>query len=154
MSGTAFVRAVHPRAGIPNPPVQVALAVDTAYVVGAGGTTITSGIYVMDNELNAGSTGEGTMALHTRCPIGSLIGYSSYPIDVGSGDTVAITGFSVTQGNVFGAAGAPLQQSPDYWIAQAMFTGSTTFQIQLCITAGALRPTKYYVSVGCQLTAQ
>ena len=55
------------------------------------------------------------------------------------------------QGDVFGSAGYPILQTSAYWIGQAMSFGSQTYQIQLCVTAGALRPTKFYVSVGCVL---
>ena len=154
MRGIASVRVVVEQAGIPNPQAQVAIVVDTAHVAGSGDSSITAGIYLIDNQLNAGSTGEGTMALHTRCPTGSLIGFSSYPIDMALGDTVAITGFSITQGSVFSSTGYPIQQTPSYWIGQAMYSGSSTFEIQLCITAGVLHPTRFYVSTECQLTAQ
>lgn len=91
------------------------------------------------------------MALRSHCSVGSLIGYTSYPIDTGSGDTVTIAGFSVTSGKVFGSSGFPIQQTPQYWVAQAMYLGSQTYEIQLCIVAGILRPVKVYVSVECQL---
>lgn len=154
MRSGAFVRRVGAEALLRNPPVQVAITVDTAYVAGNGGTHITSGIYIVDNQLNAGSTGEGGMALHTQCAVGSLIGFSSYPIDTGSGDSVAITGFSIVQGSVFGSSGYPIESSPGYWIGQAMYFGSQTYEIQLAVTAGALRPIKFYVAVECQLTAE
>jgi hypothetical protein len=108
----------------------------------------------MDNQLNAGSTGEGAMGLHTVVPVGSLMGFSSYPIDTESGDTAAITGFDIVRGNVFSSLGYPLQQTPNYWIGQAVNIGTQTYQIQLCITAGALRPAKFYVQALAELTAQ
>ena len=154
MSSGAFVRRVGAETLVPNPAVQVTIAVDTAYVAGKGGAHVTTGIYTVDNQLNAGSTGEGGMTLHTRCPVGSLIGFSSYPIDTGSGDSVAITGFSVVQGGVFGSSGYPIERSPGYWIGQAMYIGSQTYEIQFSVTAGALRPVKFYTFVECQLTAQ
>jgi hypothetical protein len=146
-----LVRLVVLGASLPNPLTQIAIAVDTAYVAGYGGQHISTGIYVMDNQLNAGSTGEGGMAIQTHCSVGSLIGYTSYPVDTGSGDTAAISGFSILSGSVFGSAGYPIQQTPNYWVAQAMYFGSQAYEIQLCVTAGVLRPTKFYVSVECQL---
>jgi hypothetical protein len=154
LSSGAFVRRVDAGAFVRNPQVQVAVSIDTAYVAGNGGSKLTRGVYLVDNQLNDGSTGEGGMALHTRCPIGSLIGFSSYPIDTGSGDSVAITGFSIVQGSVFGGSGYPIEYSEGYWIGQAMYGGSQTYQIQFCVTSGALRPVKFYTSVECQLTAQ
>lgn len=150
----AFVRAVQAPASAAAVQAQVVIAVDTAYVAGAGGGSITAGIYLMDNQLNTGSTGEGSMTLHSVVPVGALIGYSAYPIDAGSGDTVVITGFSVIEGNVFGSPGYPIQQSAGYWIGQAMNIGSQTYKIQLRITAGSLRPTDYYVYTQAGLTAR
>jgi hypothetical protein len=49
------------------------------------------------------------------CNNHSLIGFEVYPMDVNSGDSVAITGFNVSQANVFGGAGYPPQQTPSYW---------------------------------------
>lgn len=152
---TARVRPVPPltwRAGLPWPCAQVAIAVDTAFVAGAGDAAIASGIYLMDNQLNGGSSGEGSFgSLASVVPVGSLVGYAAYPLDTGLGDQVAITGFSVVEGDVFGCAGYPIAQRPDYWIAQAMYLGSQVYQIQLRITAGALRPTQFYVHVQATL---
>ena len=152
MKGQAYVRQVSLQAGLPTPPVQIAIVVDTAYVAGAQKQRITRGVYVFDNQLESGSTGEGAIELHTRCPVGSLIGYEGYPIDTGSGDTVAITGFGISSDGVFGSSGYPIQQTADYWIGEAAHFGAEVYSIQLCITAGALRPTKYYVTIECQIT--
>lgn len=152
---TARVRTGLPltgRSGLPWPCAQVAIAVDTAFVAGAGGSPIVGGIYLMDNQLAGGSSGEGSFAsLSSVVPLGSLVGYAAYPLDASLGDQVAITGFSVVEGDVFGSAGYPIAQRPDYWIAQAMYLGSQVYQVQLRITAGALRPTQFYVHVQATL---
>ena len=152
---TARVRPVPPlvwRAGLPWPCAQVAIAVDTAFVAGAGNASIAGGIYLMDNQLNGGSSGEGSFgSLSSVVPVGSLVGYAAYPLDASMGDQVAITGFSVVEGDVFGGAGYPVAQRPDYWIAQAMNLGAQVYQVQLRITAGALRPTRFYVHVQASL---
>lgn len=152
---TARVRSRPPviwRAGLPWPCVQLAIAVDTAFVAGAGNCSIGGGIYLMDNQLNGGSSGEGGFAsLASVAPLGSLVGYTAYPLDTSMGDQVAITGFSVVEGDVFGCAGYPIAQRPDYWIAQAMNLGSQVYQVQLRITAGALRPTQFHVHVQATL---
>lgn len=141
-----FVRAVAATATFPNPQTQVAIAVDTAYIAGHAGQPVTTGIYMFDDQLNLGSSNEGQLELHTVCPVGSLIGWSVYPIDPNLGDTVVITGFNVSQGNVFGGAGYPLSQTPNYWVGQAMNAGNQTYQIQIKVTAGSIRPVAYYIN--------
>jgi hypothetical protein len=149
----AFVRVVA-AGGIPNPQTQIAIAVDTAYVASQGGSWVSNGIYMMDNQLNLGSSNEGQLELNTHCNNHNLIGWEVYPMDVNSGDTVAITGFNVSAGNVFGSQGYPLQQTPSYWIGQAMNSGSQTYQIQIKVTTGGLRPTSYYINWDPYITSQ
>jgi hypothetical protein len=149
-----YVRAVAASASIPNPQTQIAIAVDTAYIAANAGQTITTGIYMMDNQLNLGSSNEGQLELHTNCNNQSLIGFEVYPMDVNSGDTVVITGFNVSQGNVFGGSGYPLQINPNYWIGQAMHTGTQTYQIQIKVTTGGIRPVSYYINWDPFITSQ
>jgi hypothetical protein len=149
----AFVRTVA-TGGIPNPQTQIAIALDTAFIASQGGSWVSSGVYMMDNQANLGSTNEGQLELHTHCNNHSLIGFEVYPMDVNSGDTVAITGFNVSGGNVFGGAGYPLQQTPSYWIGQAMNTGTQTYQIQVKVTTGGLRPVVYYLNWDPYITSQ
>jgi len=97
-----------------NVPSSVSIAVDTAYVASVGSGFITQGVYMMDNQSANTSSGEGTTELSTVGNVGQLIGFHSVPIDAegGNGDTVVITGFTVSQGDVFTAAGQPRQQPP------------------------------------------
>src|SRR5262249_29595279 len=111
------------------PQTSITIAVDTAYVAAQQGRNISQGVYMFDNMLANGSTGEGTLELTTACHVGSLIGFNSMPINTSSGDQVVITGFTVSQGNVFTAAGQPRQQPSigneppgSYWVGQAMNT--------------------------------
>ena len=90
----------------------ITIAIDTAYVAAQQGTNIGAGVYMMDNTISNGSSGEGQMELHTRVPVGSTIGFDSVPINPVSGDQVIITRFNVSQGSVFGSAGYPRQQPP------------------------------------------
>lgn len=144
----AFVRVVKPSATLPAPQTQVAIAIDTAYIAATAGQSINTGIYMMDNQANMDSSGEGSLELTTVCPVGSLIGFSVYPMDTNSGDAVVITGFNVSQGNVFGNTGYPIQmdEKGSYWIGQAMNAGRQTYQIQVRVTAGGIRPTNYYIN--------
>ena len=146
-----------------NPLTAITIAVDTSYVASQQGRNISSGIYMMDNMASNGSTGEGTLELSTKCPVGSLIGFNVVPINVNgvSGDTVVITGFNVSSGSVFTAAGQPRQQtSPNnepagsYWVGQAIATGKQTYQIQIKVTVGILNPVSYFINWDPFITAQ
>lgn len=145
------------------PQTAITIAVDTAYVASQGGRNISKGIYMMDNMVSNGSSGEGTLELSTVCNVGSLIGFDAVPInfDGASGDTVVITGFTVSQGNVFTAAGQPRQQPAppnqplgSYWIGQALNAGSQTYQIQIKVTTGSLQPVSYYINWDPFITAR
>jgi len=117
---------------------------------------------MMDNQVNNGSSGEGTLGLSTHADLGSLIGFNAVPINPVSGDTVVITGFTISSGSVFGSSGYPIQQPPignepagSYWIGQAMNAGRQIYQIQLKLTVGQLRPISYFVDFGsCSLSAE
>ena len=119
------------------PQTEIQIALDTAYLIGQGGSFPSTGIYMIDNEVDNGSTGEGSMELSTVVPAGNYIGWNVFPIDPNTEDTVAITGFNVSQGNVFGSSGFPQKVSPSYWIGQAVNDGSQTYQIQVAITSPA-----------------
>ena len=149
-----------------NPQTAITIAVDTQYVAAQQGQNISQGIYMMDNRVNSGSTGEGTLELTTQAQDGNLIGFNVVPINPVNGDTVVITGFTVApppgQTGVFGSQGYPEQQpalgaepAGGYWIGQAMNEGSQTYQIQLQLTIGQLRPVKCFVDFGpCSLMAK
>jgi hypothetical protein len=139
---------------IPAPQTQIDIAVDTAYIALRGGEAMGAGIYMMDNRLSLGSSNEGTQELHTRCNQGDLIGFEAYPIDVNAGYTVAISGFNISQGSVFGAQGDPLQQTPGYWVGQAMNQGAQTYQIGIQVISEGPQPTTYNVNWGSYITAQ
>lgn len=133
------------------PQTTITIAVDTQYIAAQGGRNIGRGIYMFDNQVSAGSTNEGGLELSTRTPNGSLIGFNVVPINPNSGDTVVISGFTVSQGSVFGSQGYPMQMGTppppgSYWIGQATAQGSQTYQIQILVTTGGIRPTKYYVN--------
>jgi len=121
------------------PQTQVAIAIDTAYVASVGSGTIGAGAYMMDNRVQLCSQSEGQLELTTCCPVGQEIGFTVYPIDLGSGDTVAITGFNVSAGDVFGSSGYPKKQggSGNYWVGKAQNQGSQTYQIQVTVTPGS-----------------
>ena len=138
-----------------KPPTSITIAVDTAYVAAQQGANISQGVYMMDNRVRNGSTGEGTLELSTYCNDGDLIGFNVVPINLlgPSGDQVVITGFTVSQGSVFGAAGTPRQQAAlpgepagAYWIGQTLNQGQQTYQIQIEVTVGRLQPVSYCIN--------
>ncbi|MBV9110746.1 MAG: hypothetical protein JO306_15145 [Gemmatimonadetes bacterium] len=145
-----------------SPQTSITIAVDTAYIAAQQGQNISQGIYMMDNMVRNGSTGEGTLELKSVTNDGSLIGFNVVPIDImGSlGDSVVITGFTVSEGSVFTAAGTPRQQpalpgepAGAYWIGQALQQGSETYQIQIEVTVGKLQPQSYFVNWDPYITA-
>ena len=144
----AAVRAVKPYTGTPAAQTSIEIAVDTSYVIAQGGRNISTGIYMMDNQLNNGSSGEGGLELSTVANQGDIIGFEVNPINPNTGDTVVITGFNVSSGNIFGNQGYPIATAdPSYWIGQAVNAGPTMiYQIQIMVTSGGIRPTKYYVT--------
>ena len=140
------------------PQTAITIAVDTQYVAAHGGRNILQGIYMFDNQASAGSSGEGTLELSTVTFDGSLIGFEAVPINPNTGDTVLITGFPVSQGTVFGSQGYPMSQAQplpagSYWIGQATSQGRQTYQIQIQITTGGIRPTTYFVNWDPFITA-
>ncbi|MBV9494836.1 MAG: hypothetical protein JOZ54_11370 [Acidobacteria bacterium] len=146
-----------------KPQTSITIAVDTAYVAAQQGQNVSKGIYMMDNKVHSGSTGEGTLELSTVTNVGSLIGFNVVPIDIlGSfGDEVVITGFQVSNGSVFTAAGAPKMQpalpgepAGAYWIGQALHQGSQTYQIQIKVTVGQLQPISYFINWDPFITAK
>ncbi|WP_332852294.1 hypothetical protein [Duganella sp. S19_KUP01_CR8] len=146
--GTAQVR-IESAAPSYNPQTAITIAVDTAYVVAQGGGSVNSGIYMFDNRLTNGSGGEGSLELQSRVNLGDLIGFDVVPINPNTKDTVSITGFNISSGSVFGSQGYPISASADnsYWVGQAVNAGpSMTYQIQILVQTGGLRPTNYYVT--------
>ena len=132
-------------AATPNAKTSIVIGLDTAYIVGQGGGRIGQGIYMFDDQTANGSQNEGTLELSTRCHVGDIISFECMPLDPTRGDTCTITGFNVSQGNVFNGPGYPgadrqpvVRASDDRWLA--------IYQIFVQITTGGIRPTKYNLS--------
>ena len=160
---TRFASVSRSAAAALSPQTSITIAVDTAYVAAQQGRNISKGIYMVDNRLRNGSTGEGTLELSTVCNNGDLIGFNAVPINIlgASGDQVVITGFTVSQGSVFTAAGTPRQQpalpgepAGAYWIGQALAQGHQTYQIQIEVTVGQLQPVSYFINWDPFITAR
>jgi hypothetical protein len=151
--------------GAPVAQTAISIAVDTDYIgtLPPGTTHANAGIYMVDNRVQNGSTNEGQLELSTHCPVGNLISFTAVPVNAESANpgTIEITGFNVSQGNVFTAAGQPRPFTPPpgvdegaFWIGQAMQGGSQTYQVQIKVTIGQLQPVSYYISWDPFITAQ
>jgi hypothetical protein len=154
-TATASATALSPR-------TWITIAVDTAYIAARHGRNVSQGIYMMDNRVSNGSTGEGTLELATVTSDGSLIGFNVVPVAPlgANGDQVVITGFNISQGSVFTASGSPRQQPPlpgepagACWIGQALAQGSETYQVQVEVTVGGRQPVTYFINWSSFITA-
>lgn len=135
-----------------NPAVQTAvtIALDTQYLISQPPGQVSAGIYMFDNRLNNGSSGEGSLELSTVCNVGDIMSFEVVAINDLMGneaDSVKITGFNVSQGNVFGGSeGAPVPatlkgaEPGQYWLAQAVNAGNQTYQLFVEITSSGLHP--------------
>lgn len=153
------------KGGPAHPAVQtaVSIALDTQYLISQPPGTVSQGIYMFDNRLNNGSGNEGSLELSTVCNVGDIMSFEVIAINDlmgGEADTVVITGFNVSQGNVFGGSeGAPVptQQkgtvSGQYWLAQAVNAGQQTYQIFVEITTAGLHPITRNISWDPFITA-
>jgi hypothetical protein len=135
MSNAMVLISQNRKPNLRAPIVQTAvtIALDTKYLISQPPGTNSRGIYMLDNRVDNGSSGEGNLELSTVCNAGDIMSFEVIAINElmgGSADTVKITGFNVSQGNVFGGSeGAPISYhlpgtSPGaYWLAQAVNTG-------------------------------
>lgn len=161
MTATVVPESLSPRPLIPQ--ASIVIAVDTASVAAqAGSGPVTRGVFMMDNMVRNGSSGEGTLGLNTACDAGWLIGFRVVPVNAAgaSGDRVAITAFVDLKGNVFTGAGHPCRQPPvgalpagSYWIGQALRTGTAAYLVQIEVTVGRLQPVTCYAWWTATLTA-
>ncbi len=126
------------------------IAVDTVYLYSqTSGQYAGTGIYMMDNNVVGGSTGEGTEELSSQVTAGFGIGFNVFAIDAlgGQGDTVEIVGMELSNGtNIFGTWGWPTQQpstSSYQWLGTAMTQGNCTYQLKIGVSVGGA-PMQYY----------
>ncbi len=141
-----------------NPQVILALAIDCAYVYAQNSDQMYTdvGIYMMDNQVTAGSStsSEGSLELNTYVPSPiQYVGFNVYDIAGGvQGASVEITGLEYSNGtNVFTDNGWPTAQtskeSTCQWMGQALQSTSgksaMTYQFKIAISFPE-QPTKYY----------
>ncbi|HEX8824531.1 MAG TPA: hypothetical protein VF794_31705 [Archangium sp.] len=93
----------------------------------------TAGVYLVDNNVNGGSTNEGTTTLQTELSQGSNVCWSLLNIDPNSKAILSIASFS--NSSAFGASGTPQQVTPTQWTGQVQAAGqagySITFNVQI-----------------------
>ena len=127
------------------------IAVDTRYVYSHisyryDGT----GIYMMDNNVAGGSTGQGGLQLSSRVSPGAVIAFNVFPINYAgrTGDSVRIVDIEVAGGtNVFGGSGYPVRQPSDsytyQWLGRTDKEGYCTCQVKIGVSVGGA-PMQYY----------
>jgi hypothetical protein len=125
------------------------IAVDTAYVYSqTSGPYTSTGIYMMDNNVLGGSTGQGTDELTSLVTAGFQVGFNVFPITEmsGNGSSVEIVAFEISNGtNIFGNFGFPTQHKKGsyQWIGTAAVQGNCTYQIKIGVSISGF-PMKYY----------
>ncbi len=110
---------------------KIIVVVDTARVISGD----LNGIFMMDNRQEVGSYNEDTLELATKCYCGDYISWTVMPIDPDTQDTVSITGFQTSSGNVFGQDGDPQPVNDDNteWMGRAINLGNQTYQIKILL---------------------
>lgn len=87
----------------------------------------TTGVYIVDNNLNHGSSNEGTVNLSTNVPVGTNICWSLLNIDPNSDTILQFQNFG--NANVFGNSGTPQQVNSNTWTGQVQTPGSDNYAI-------------------------
>lgn len=126
------------------------IAVDTAFLYSqTSGPYAGTGIYMMDNNVVGGSTGQGGEELYSIVTAGFGVGFNVFPIDYygQQGDVVEIVGMEISNGtNIFGNWGFPAQQpstSSYQWLGTAFQQGQCTYQLKIGVSVGGA-PMKYF----------
>ncbi|ARP80636.1 hypothetical protein CAL12_07155 [Bordetella genomosp. 8] len=131
-----------------NPQTVVRIMVDTASVAASGGGAIGIGqAYMFDNRADNGSGAEGTLELKTVAHPRDYIGFYIDAINPNLGDQLAIMGFSITSGDVFGgSAGHPVQKSYNYWVGQIINASNSAYRISCSLTTNGLNQQQFFFS--------
>lgn len=87
----------------------------------------TTGVYLVDNNLNHGSTNEGTVNLQTVVPVGTNICWSLLNVNPTSNSILTLQNFG--NASVFGASGTPQQVNPTTWTGQVQAAGQASYAI-------------------------
>ena len=87
----------------------------------------TTGVYLVDNNANNGSSNEGTTSLDTSVPTNTKICWQVLNTNLNWDGKLSIANF----GNaiVFGAGGTPTQVTGDTWTGQVQANGQASYEI-------------------------
>lgn len=92
----------------------------------------TTGVYIVDNNLNHGSSGEGTVNLSSTVPVGTKICWSLLNIDPNSNSVLQLQNFG--NAGVFGASGTPQMVNQTTWTGQVQAPGDDHYNINFSAT--------------------
>ncbi|MBV9494837.1 MAG: hypothetical protein JOZ54_11375 [Acidobacteria bacterium] len=87
----------------------------------------TTGVYLVDNNLNHGSSNEGTVNLVTNVPVGTFVCWSLLNVDPTSDTILSIQNFG--NASVFGFSGTPQQVNDTTWTGQVQIAGNASYDI-------------------------
>lgn len=87
----------------------------------------TTGVYMVDNNLNNGSSGEGTVNLNTEVPVGTNICWSLLNVDPTSDTILQIQNFG--DAGIFGASGTPQMVNANTWTGSVQAPGQDNYAI-------------------------
>jgi len=87
----------------------------------------TKGVYLVDNNLNNGSSDEGTPSLDTNVPTNTKICWTVANVDPNWDGSLSIQNFG--NAGVFGAGGTPQLINPQTWTGQVQANGSDVYDI-------------------------
>lgn len=91
----------------------------------------TKGVYLVDNRLGQGSSGEGSATLASEVSVGSTIQWNVYDIDPNGQATLSIQ--SIGAAPVWGAGGQPGPDGHGGFIGQALAAGTAPYALTLSI---------------------
>jgi hypothetical protein len=87
----------------------------------------TTGVYLVDNNLNHSSSNEGTVNLSTDVPVGTNICWSLLNVDPTSSTILQIQNFG--NAGVFGASGTPQLVNANTWTGTVQAVGNDSYSI-------------------------
>ena len=90
-----------------------------------------TGIYLIDNNLSHGSSGQGTATLNTNVPQGTHICWSLLSLDPTS--DIGLYLQDIGPSEVFGAGRTPQQVTSTTWTGTVKATGHTPYEIRFSI---------------------
>jgi hypothetical protein len=96
----------------------------------------TQGVYLVDNRVNTGSTGEGSASLQTSCTKGSNVCWTALSIDpnfAAEGGVVSLQ--SIGNSNAWGDSGQPESVNSTTFTGQVQNSGTAGYTLNLNVQA-------------------